>query len=124
MSGYNFLPFAFFEKKMVPFKEANISIATHALHYGTGAFGGMRGIVNPQNSKQILLFRLDKHAKRLSQSGRFLHFEISPDYIAEKIQEFIKTNKPTSSFYIRPLLYTSDLGISPRLHDMEKDFLK
>jgi len=123
MSGYNFLPFAFFEKKMVPFKEANISIATHALHYGTGAFGGMRGIVNPQNSKQILLFRLDKHAKRLSQSGRFLHFEISPDYIAEKIQEFIKTNKPASSFYIRPLLYTSDLGISPRLHDMEKDFL-
>ncbi|MEO0406308.1 MAG: branched chain amino acid aminotransferase, partial [Cyanobacteria bacterium P01_A01_bin.135] len=36
----SFLPIAYFENQFVPFEQANISIATHALHYGTGAFGG------------------------------------------------------------------------------------
>ncbi|MGL5794839.1 MAG: branched-chain amino acid transaminase, partial [Waterburya sp.] len=41
---HNFLEFAYFKNQFVPFEQANISIATHALHYGTGAFGGLRGI--------------------------------------------------------------------------------
>ena len=41
---HEFLPYAWFEGKCIPFKEAKISIATHALHYGTAAFGGMRAI--------------------------------------------------------------------------------
>ena len=44
---HEFLPYAWFEGKCIPFKEAKISIATHALHYGTAAFGGMRAIPNP-----------------------------------------------------------------------------
>ena len=118
----NFLPFAYFENKFVPFEKANISIATHALHYGTGAFGGMRGIPNPQNSKEILLFRLNRHAKRLSNSAKYLRYDLSPQKIQETIINFVKKNKPSESFYIRPFVYTSDLGISPRLHKIEKDF--
>ena len=41
---HEFLPYAWFEGKCIQFKEARISIATHALHYGTAAFGGMRAI--------------------------------------------------------------------------------
>ncbi|MFM7714337.1 MAG: branched chain amino acid aminotransferase, partial [Microcystis sp.] len=37
-----FLPLAYFEKKFIPFSEAKLSVATHALHYGTAAFGGLR----------------------------------------------------------------------------------
>jgi branched-chain amino acid aminotransferase len=118
----NFLPIAYFRGKFVPFAEANISIATHALHYGTGAFGGLRGIPDPENANQILLFRLDRHAKRLSDSARFLHFDLPPDKIQHTIEEFVKKNQPTQSFYIRPFVYTSDLGIAPRLHNVEKDF--
>ena len=55
-----------------PFKDAKVSIATHALHYGTAAFGGMRAIPNPSNKDEFLLFRTDKHIKRLSQSARLL----------------------------------------------------
>lgn len=40
----DFLPYAYFQGQIVPFAEAKISIATHALHYGTAAFGGLRGI--------------------------------------------------------------------------------
>ena len=119
----NFLPIAFLENKFIPFSQANISIATHALHYGTAAFGGLRGKIDPQNPNQVLLFRLDKHAERLSQSGMFLGYDISPTFIQKAIVGFVERNKPIDDFYIRPLVYTSDLGITPRLHDVEKDFL-
>lgn len=118
----NFLPIAYFKNQFVPFESANLSIATHALHYGTGAFGGLRGIPDPQNPEQILLFRLDRHCQRLSDSAKFLLYDLPVDKIHSIITDFVKKNKPTQSFYIRPLVYTSDLGISPRLHNIEKDF--
>lgn len=119
---HDFLPVAYFQNKFLPFSEANISIATHALHYGTGAFGGLRGIPDPANSQQILLFRLDRHCQRLSNSARVLHYDLPADKIQNVIVEFVKKNQPTSSFYIRPFVYTSGLGIAPRLHNVEKDF--
>lgn len=120
---HNFLETAYFQNKFVPFKEANISIATHALHYGTGAFGGMRGIPNPENSNQILLFRLDRHCNRLSNSAKLLNYDLPADKIQQIIVDFVKKNQPDKPFYIRPFVYTSDLGIAPRLHKIEKDFL-
>jgi len=119
---HNFLPYAHFKGQLIPFADAQISIATHALHYGTGAFGGLRGIPNPANPDQALLFRLDRHCKRLSNSARFLQYDLPADKIQAAIVEFVKKNRPDKSFYIRPFVYTSDLGIAPRLHDIEKDF--
>jgi branched-chain amino acid aminotransferase len=119
---HNFLAIAYFQGQFVPFTDANISIATHALHYGTAAFGGLRGIPDPQNPRQILLFRLDRHCQRLSKSARLLKFDLPTSKIESVIVDFVKKNQPSTSFYIRPLVYTSDLGISPRLHKVEKDF--
>ena len=119
---HNFLDTAYFQNKFVPFKEANISIATHALHYGTGAFGGLRGLPNPENTEQILLFRLDRHCSRLSDSAKLLNYDLPADKIQQLIIDFVKKNKPDKPFYIRPFVYTSDLGIAPRLHKIEKDF--
>ena len=119
---HKFLPIAYFKNDFVPFEQANISIATHALHYGTGAFGGLRGFPNPQNPQEILLFRLDRHSKRLSSSAKLLNYDLPADKIQATIVEFVKKNKPSNPFYIRPFVYTSDLGIAPRLHNIEKDF--
>ncbi|MEB3117313.1 MAG: branched chain amino acid aminotransferase, partial [Limnothrix sp.] len=66
----NFMPIAYYKGEFIPFENANLSIATHALHYGTGAFGGLRGIPDPADPNTILLFRLDRHSKRLSQSAK------------------------------------------------------
>lgn len=118
-----FLSTAYLNKQWLPFENANISIATHALHYGTAAFGGLRAIPNPANPNQILLFRLDRHAKRLSQSAKFLGFDITSQEIFDTIREFVIKNKPTTPIYIRPLIYTSDLDLSPRIHDTQKDLL-
>ncbi len=119
---HQFLPYAWFEGECIPFAEANISIATHALHYGTAAFGGMRAIPNPSNNNEFLLFRTDKHIKRLTQSAKFLLTEISEDYIWNALEKIIKINKPNKPIYIRPFVYTSDLGIAPRLHNIETNF--
>ncbi len=119
---HNFLPIAYFKNQFLPFENANLSIATHALHYGTGAFGGLRGIPNPENPNQILLFRLDRHCQRLSNSARLLNFELPADKIQSIITDFVQKNQPKTSFYIRPFVYTSDLGIAPRLHNIEHDF--
>jgi branched-chain amino acid aminotransferase len=119
---HNFLPITYFENQFVPFEEAKISIATHALHYGTGAFGGLRGIRDPQNAQQILLFRLDRHCQRLSNSAKYLKYDLPADKIEQIIVDFVKKNNPIKPFYIRPFVYTSDLGIAPRLHNIQKNF--
>ena len=82
----------------------------------------MRGLQNPENPNQIRLFRLDRHCKRLSESAKLLNYDLPTSKIQHAITEFVKKNKPTKPFYIRPFVYTSDLGIAPRLHKIEKDF--
>ena len=119
---HQFLPYAWFNGECIPFAEAKISIATHALHYGTAAFGGMRAIPNPSDKNEFLLFRTDKHIKRLTQSAKFLLTELKEDYVFSALEKIIKINKPNKPIYIRPFVYTSDLGIAPRLHNIETNF--
>jgi branched-chain amino acid aminotransferase len=120
---HQFLPYAWFGGACVPFAEATLSVATHALHYGTGAFGGMRGLPNPDDPGEVLLFRADRHARRLTQSARLLLTELSEETVINAIHAFLQANKPRKPFYLRPFVYTCGLGISPRLHDVETDFL-
>jgi branched-chain amino acid aminotransferase len=117
-----FLPIAYFEGNFVPFKDANISIATHALHYGTGAFGGLRGWVNESQPDRAILFRLDRHCQRLSNSARYMNYDLPPAKIQEALLEFVRKNHPSKPFYLRPFVYSSGLGIAPRLHDIEQNF--
>jgi branched-chain amino acid aminotransferase len=117
-----FLPIAYFEGNFVPFKDAKISIATHALHYGTGAFGGLRGWVNESQPDRAILFRLDRHCQRLSNSARYMHYDLPPAKIQEALLEFVRKNHPSKPFYLRPFVYSSGLGIAPRLHDIEQNF--
>ena len=120
---HKFLPYAWFGGRCVPFEEAKLSVATHALHYGTGAFGGMRALPNPHDPAEMLLFRADRHARRLSQSARLLLTDLSEDTIHVAIHAFLQANRPATPVYLRPYVYTSDLGIAPRLHDIQTDFL-
>jgi len=123
LTMHQFLPYAWFGGRCVPFAEATLSVATHALHYGTGAFGGMRALPNPSDPAEILLFRADRHTRRLSQSARLLLTELAEETIHDAIVTFLRANKPTCPVYLRPFVYTSDLGIAPRLHNIETDFL-
>lgn len=120
---HQFLPYAWFGGRIVPFAEATVSVATHALHYGTGAFGGMRALPNPNDPGEVLLFRADRHARRLSQSARLLLADLEESTILSALEQMLRANRPTKPIYLRPFVYTSDLGIAPRLHDIQTDFL-
>ena len=120
---HQFLPYAWFGGRCVTFAEATLSVATNALHYGSGAFGGMRALTYPADPQEILLFRADRHARRLSQSAKLLLTELSEETILNAITTFLRANKPNCPVYLRPFVYTSDLGIAPRLHNIETDFL-
>lgn len=110
------LKYAFFEGDFVPEGEAKISIATHALQYGTGCFGGIRGYLD-RDGKTINIFRLPEHTKRLLQSGSILRSQLpySAEDIAGIVTELIRRNAPNQNVYIRPFIYKAGLQLVPRL---------
>ena len=117
------LDYAFFEGKMVPFSEANVSIGTHALQYGTGAFAGVRGYLD-QDGSTINIFRLPDHAARLANSAKLLRMELpyTADDMARIISDLTEKNAPSGDIYIRPFLYKPAVQLTPRLRGIGDEF--
>lgn len=118
-----FLPKAYLKGEIIDFDKAQVSIATHALHYGTAAFAGMRVEPDPKRPKHVVLFRPELHTQRLSDSAKILGYDLPAAKIMSSIEQFVAANSATTPYYMRPLVYVSDLGIAPRLHNVEYDFL-
>jgi branched-chain amino acid aminotransferase len=116
------MDYAFFEGKIVPFSEAKVSIGTHALQYGTGAFGGIRGYMS-EDGKTINIVRLQEHTARLLRSARLLRMNLpfTQDTLAETIIELTKANAPTSDTYYRPFVYKSSVSLSPKLQGLDDE---
>lgn len=112
----------FFEGKIVPFEDAKISVATHALHYGTGVFGGIRGYWN-EDKKQLYLFRPYDHYHRLLNSGRMMHMSVPYDeeILIQLTLDLIRMEGWQEDIYVRPFIYKADLGIGVRLHDLKDE---
>lgn len=116
------MPYAFFEGNIVPHEEAKVSIATHALQYGTGAFAGIRGYLDKGGSA-INIFRLPDHVARLLQSGRMLRAELpyGPEDMQTVIKDLVQKNAPDRNVYIRPLVYKAGIVLSPALTGIRDD---
>ena len=116
--------YAYFQKQFVPLSEAKIGIMTHAFHYGTAIFEGIRGNWNSQQ-KQLYLFRLKEHFQRLHNGCRIL--EMDPEYSVDELCQLTVKLAAMCRFeedvYIRPLAYKSSEAMGVRLHDLESDFL-
>jgi len=117
-------PYAFFHKQFMPLKEAKVGILTHALHYGTGCFEGIRGNWNPEE-KQLFIFRAKEHYERLQQSCRILRVKLpySIDKLCDLTMKLVEKSGYREDVYIRPLASKSAERIGVRLHDVEDDFL-
>ena len=113
------LDYAFFEGDIVPFADAKISIGTHAIQYGTGAFAGIRGYLD-QDGETINIFRLPDHATRLLNSGKLLRAELpyTPESLAETIASLVEKNAPKRDIYIRPFIYKPAVQLTPRLRGL------
>src|SRR5918995_794831 len=91
------LEYAYFEGEFVPFADAKISVGTHAVQYGTGAFAGIRGYLDA-DGETINIFRLPDHAARLLNSAKLLRAELPFDResLAETVVALVERNAPTS----------------------------
>ncbi len=95
-------------------EESKVSLFTHALHYGTGAFEGIRAYRQKKGGGAV--FRLREHMERLQDSMKIMGFEIpySVDQMVEAAIEACKANR-FEECYIRPIAYIGDgpLGVFP-----------
>ena len=100
--------------EFVKWKNANIHVASHTLHYGNGVFEGIRAY---KSEKGLAIFRLKKHVKRLLDSAKITLIEssYSQKQIEKAIIKVLRKNKFTNNTYIRPIIYYGDgnLGILP-----------
>lgn len=100
--------------ELVDWREAKIHVLSHTLHYGCGAFEGVRAY-NTVNGTAI--FRLQDHTDRLFNSAKILRMEIpfSKEQVNEAQKQVVKANR-LESCYIRPLVWigSEKLGVSPR----------
>ena len=93
----------------VPWREANIHILTHSLHYGVAAFEGMRAY---ETRNGTAIFRLKEHIDRLFKTAHILGMKIpfSPKEIENASIQSVKSNKLKSA-YIRPLVFYGSEGM-------------
>jgi len=109
--------YVWFDGKFVTLDKANVPITTHAIHYGTSVFEGMRAY---WNGKNLYVFRLDDHIKRFRRSGQFYNISLnfSDKIISDAVIGICEKNKIKQSCYIRPFYFIGDYGIN--LHVTEK----
>jgi branched-chain amino acid aminotransferase len=116
------LEYAYFEGNIVPFADAKISVGTHALQYGTGAFAGIRGYLD-QDGETINIFRLPEHAARLLNSAKLLRARLpfTRESLAQTIVDLVEKNAPAGDVYIRPFVYKSSVQLTPRLNGLDDE---
>jgi len=114
---------AFFEGKIVPLSEANISIATHGFLYGTAVFGGMRSYWN-EEKKRLFVFRPYDHFRRLLHSAKMMSMqtEYDEESLIQLTLDLLRTDNWQRDIYMRPSFYKADLGIGVKLHDLKDEF--
>ena len=105
--------------KLVPFKDANVHVLTHALHYSTAVFEGIRCYNTPNGSA---IFRLTEHVDRLFNSAKLYGMKMR--YTKKQITDaIIRTVKASGlkDCYIRPIAYYGygTMGLTPTLNKVD-----
>ncbi len=98
---------------VIPAHQANISVMSHALHYGTSVFEGIRAYNTP---KGPCFFRLKEHIRRLFDSAKIYRMNIpfSQEQLEQACKDIVIQNSLTSA-YLRPLAFFGDIGLGIRI---------
>ena len=100
--------------QMVDWRDAKIHVLSHTLHYGCGAFEGVRAY---KTADGTAIFRLQEHTERLFNSAKILRMKIpfTPDQVMAAQLAVVRENK-LESCYLRPLVWIGDekLGVNPK----------
>ncbi|RNJ74912.1 MAG: branched-chain amino acid transaminase [Nitrosopumilus sp. D6] len=109
--------YVWLDGRYVPTSKAVVPITTHAIHYGTSAFEGIRAY---WNGKNLHVFRLDEHIARFRRSGTYYDMVLdrTDSEMRAAITGICRKNAIKKSCYIRPFYFVGEHGIS--LHVTKK----
>src|SRR4030066_212229 len=113
---------AYFQGKIVPYSKAKVGVLTHALNYGTAAFGGIRAYWNKEE-QQLFIFRTPDHYRRFLNSAKLLCMQLdqTPESLTQHTVDLLRVEKYQRDIYIRPLAYKSDEVIGVKLHGLHEE---
>ena len=106
-----------FDGKMVPWREANVHVLTHTLHYGMGVFEGVRAY---ETDEGPAIFRLKEHTDRLFNSAKIMNMEIpfSKEEITQAQLDAVRDNNLDSA-YLRPMCFYGSEGMGLRADNLK-----
>lgn len=101
-----------FQDRFMRLGDANVNILTHALHYGTGVFEGIRGYYEAPR-QEMFLFRMPEHYERWKKNCGILRINVprSATDLCEVTAELCRRNGFRSNVYVRPIAYKSSARI-------------
>lgn len=114
----------YFDGRFVEDDEATVSVRSRALNYGIGCFGGIRGYL-ADDGHQVHLFRLSDHLVRLELSARMMFLRLNADQreAAAAVLETIRRNQVHHDVYVRPLVISNSVQLSPVLREEDSCFI-
>ena len=105
-----------FNGKLVPWEKATVHVLSHALHYGSSVFEGVRAYATP---KGVMIFRLHDHTRRLFDSAKIYRINIpfTPAVINAACCEVVVANGLTNGAYLRPVAFRGygEIGVAPKI---------
>ena len=106
-----------FDGQMVPWRDANVHVLTHSLHYGMGVFEGVRAYNTPQGTA---IFRLQAHTDRLFDSAHIMGMKIpfTKEQINEATRAAVRDNNLETA-YVRPLVFYGSEGMGIRADNLK-----
>ncbi|HVS43814.1 MAG TPA: branched-chain amino acid transaminase, partial [Candidatus Dormibacteraeota bacterium] len=114
----------YFDGEIRRYGDSRLGILTHALHYGTGCFEGIRAYW-VEEQQQLFALRMPEHYDRMRSSAKVLLMELplGTEELCSITTELLRRNGWRQDIYIRPLLYKSSEEIGVRLHGLKDGFL-
>jgi branched-chain amino acid aminotransferase len=107
-------PYIWFNGEVVPWERATVHVMSHALHYGSSVFEGIRCYSTPRGPA---IFRLTPHIERMIDSARIYRMELpfTAEQLAAACHEVIRANELESA-YLRPIAFRGfgELGVHPK----------
>jgi branched-chain amino acid aminotransferase len=114
----------YFDGEFRRYGDAHLGLLTHALHYGTGCFEGIRAYWSSRQ-KRLNVFRMAEHFERMTRNARMLHMAL-PHPVPELCDitvELLHRNGFTTDVYVRPLVYKANEEIGIRFHNLRDGFM-
>ena len=113
----------FFDGEFKQYQDVHLGLMTHALHYGTGCFEGIRAYWNP-SQEQLFAVLMKPHFARLRQSAKILQIELpyTDEEMIDATVEILRRNGYREDVYVRPLAFKSAEEIGVRLHNLKESF--